>query len=114
MKNAILILFILFLGLCVLGYTITATKEKKETPIENHVIYDAQKKVRLKLKNPATAKFPSTSDNWIDEKKQDSVIKSVTSYYDAQNDFGALKRGYYTAYYVEKDGKYKIVNLEMN
>ena len=86
------------------------TPKQKTEKERRAAIFLAQKQVRLKLKNPSSAVFPS-SGSYSEVDVKDSV-KILASYYDAKNDYGSLKRGFYNVHYIVKKGNVRVLNVE--
>lgn len=68
----------------------SSTPEPKDSPRDAYLV--CWQFVRDRLKAPATAKFPASSDPAVVARKLDNGAYRVTAYVDSQNGFGALVR----------------------
>lgn len=71
--------------------------------------------VQQRLKAPATAIFPNTSDSEVSISSSGNCTHTVSAYVDAQNSFGALIRTRYniTVQYIEETKRWKLISIDM-
>lgn len=86
----------LFAAIAVLYGIASPPVSLSDTAITSDACYMAQKFVRQKLKAPATAQFPESTEANC-QTTQAAGTWTVTSYVDAQNGFGAMIRTDYMA-----------------
>jgi hypothetical protein len=103
---------VFLIGACTL-MAIFGSALPKSPPSESDAKFICQKFVTDRLRAPATAQFPSYSEQKASKNNDGSFI--VVGYVDAQNGFGANIRTYYGCTVMPKgnDGNWTLVNLEM-
>lgn len=94
----------------------TNTPDTPYMPSDSDAYVTSQTFVKLNLKAPATADFPTKSQAKIFQSFDDDNIWEVTSYVDAQNSFGALIRSnfYVKIEYVPAKEEWKLLDIKID